>query len=74
MTNESESILYPIWNIKIGDKVKVNGYIYPNSNENEQIEYLKDKLTYISRILVEEKHPYKIENYGWIDKNSIELI
>lgn len=59
---------------KIGDKVILNGYIYVSSNANNPSNYIKDKITNITRIVEGTRHPYNTTgDLGWCDESSLKL-
>ena len=70
-----EPIPQPVWNIKIGDDVIINGNLYTNSNADTPAGKVTNRQTKITRIAVGTKHPYNTTgDLGWIDRESITLI
>lgn len=59
---------------KIGDKVIINGKLYPSSNATTATSSVKNKVTNITRIANGAKHPYNTTgDLGWMDESSIKL-
>lgn len=59
---------------KIGDKVIINGNLYPSSNATKATSSVKNKITNITRIATGSKHPYNTTgDLGWMDESSIKL-
>lgn len=74
-TPAPEPIPEPTWNIKIGDKVIINGDLYTNSNADTPAGHVTNKETYITRIATGTKHPYNTTgDLGWMDRDSITVI
>ena len=56
----------------IGDKVIINGPLYPNSNASAPTGNVHDKITTITRQNPGSAHPYNTEgDLGWMDESSI---
>ena len=72
---EPEPIPTPVWNIKIGDDVIVNGDLYISSNAEYPAGKVTNKRTKITRIAVGTKHPYNTTgDLGWVDRSAITLV
>lgn len=60
---------------KIGDKVIVNGKLYKNSESEVASGNVVNKITYITRIAKDAKHPYNTTgDLGWMNETDIKLI
>lgn len=60
---------------KIGDKVIVNGKLYKSSESEVASGNVVDKITYITRIVKDAKHPYNTTgDLGWMNEEDIKLI
>lgn len=58
----------------IGDKVILNGYIYVSSMAGTPSRMITNKITNITRIAPNTKHPYNTTgDLGWCDENSLTL-
>lgn len=56
----------------IGDKVTINGPLYPSSNASAPTGNVKDKITNITRKNPGSAHPYNTTgDLGWMDESSI---
>ena len=59
---------------KVGDKVRISGLLYPTANSKISTGSVLGKITQISRVYPQGKHPYNtIGDLGWMDENSIQL-
>lgn len=59
---------------KIGDKVVINGDLYVSSNALKPVSSVKNKITYVTRIAKESKHPYNTTgDLGWMNESSLKL-
>ena len=59
---------------KIGDKVIINGNLYKSSNATTPSSSVKNKITYITRVVSGAKHPYNTTgDLGWMDEKDIKL-
>lgn len=62
------------YKFKIGDKVLINGPLYVSSNAEKATGNVTNKVTYITRIAKETKHPYNTTgDLGWMNEDSIIL-
>lgn len=59
---------------KIGDKVIINGKLYKSSNALLSVSSVKNKVTYITRVVNGAKHPYNTTgDLGWMNESDIKL-
>ena len=59
---------------KIGDKVVINGDLYVSSNALKPVSSVKNKITYVTRIAKESKHPYNTTgDLGRMNESSLKL-
>lgn len=59
---------------KIGDKVLINGNLFPSSNSDRATGKVLDKITEITRIAPGTKHPYNTTgDLGWMNESAISL-
>lgn len=59
---------------KIGDKVILNGLIYVSSNASTPARKITNKITNVTRIAKDGRHPYNTTgDLGWCDENSLKL-
>lgn len=59
---------------KVGDKVIIDGLLYKSSNALIPSSNVKNKVTYITRVVKGAKHPYNTTgDLGWMNESSIKL-
>lgn len=62
----------PTYKFKVGDKVVINGSLYPSSDASTATGTIKNKVTNITRRVTGAKHPYNTTgDLGWMDESSI---
>jgi len=63
-----------IMKFKIGDKVIINGNLYKISNANTISGKIENKVTKITRVAPNTKHPYNTTgDLGWMNEDDITL-
>lgn len=76
-TPAPEPIVVPPTNTlkyKVGDKVIISGKLYLTANASVAISSILGKVTEITRVYPQGKHPYNtIGDLGWMDEQSIQL-
>ena len=59
---------------RVGDKVIINGNLYVSSNALKPSGSVKNKITYITRIVKGALHPYNTTgDLGWMNESDIKL-
>lgn len=59
---------------KIGDKVLINGNLFPSSDANTATSKVTNRVTEITRVAVGSKHPYNTTgDLGWMNESAISL-
>lgn len=77
--DDKDRVLYyheePTIDLKIGDRVIINGYLYVTAYDNEPAGRVIDKETILTRICENSPHPYNTEgDLGWMDKDAVRKV
>ena len=70
--NPPEPEPQPTYKFAIGDKVELTGDLYKSSNSETPSGYIRDRVTEVTRLAKNTKHPYNTTgDLGWCDEDAL---